>query len=169
MVFIRDHMTNEAPRTLALDNSYPCPVCQLGNIEALVLTNAFSCELCQHIFSVDLAQQQVKVIDIPQAITWRWNGQNWQVANRASGEVSSFVALAASLLILVPASLVWLAGFLFPPLTPSSQLSFSTIWAIATLIAHLGLVLWLVGEYYQIPFYITTKVRLFRQRLSARH
>ncbi|NER80441.1 MAG: hypothetical protein F6K42_12865 [Leptolyngbya sp. SIO1D8] len=160
-------MVTKAQRPLDLGCSYPCPVCRHGDIQALVLTDAFSCDFCRHILSVDLKRQQVQVVDGPQAISWVWDGQRWRLANGTRDQdVNGLVIIAALFLIVFPASLVWLAGFIFPPLTPSSKIAFSTIWALLTFLAHLGLVLWLVGEYYQIPFYVATKVRLFRQRSS---
>ncbi|MBE7386215.1 MAG: hypothetical protein F6J95_033095 [Leptolyngbya sp. SIO1E4] len=160
-------MATQAQRSLDLNDSYPCPVCRHGTIQALVLTDAFACDFCRHILSADLKQQQVQVIDGPQAITWVWEGQRWRVAHGTRREeVSSLIVFSALVLIIVPASLVWLAGFIFPPLSPTSPITFPTLWAFLTFLAHLSLVLWLVGEYYQIPFYVATKVRLFRRRSS---
>jgi len=154
------------PRPLNLNDSYPCPVCRHGKIQSLVLTDAFACEFCRHILSADLPQQQVQVVDGPQAITWIWNGERWRVVGRSDGEVSAFVLSTATVLIVLPAALVWLAGVIFPPLSPSTQMAFPTFWAIVTFAAHLVLVLWLVGEYYQIPFYVAIKVQLLRRRFT---
>lgn len=162
-------MTTQAQASLDLSRVYPCPVCRHGTIQALVLTDAFACEFCRHILSMDAKQQSVQMVDNPQAIAWMWDGQRWRVKNsNRNASLSYAVASIAVILSVLPAGLVWLAGSLFPPLPSApSQLSFSTIWALLTLIAHLSLVLWLIGEYYQFPFYVATKVRLLRQRLSS--
>jgi hypothetical protein len=78
--------------------------------------------------------------------------------------MSIAIILVATILILLPAGLIALTGILFPPLKPSSPLSFSMLWALITLIAHLMLVLWLLGEYYQVPFYLSVKMRLLYRR-----
>jgi hypothetical protein len=132
-------------------------------MESMVLTEAFACSFCRHILAVDIGQQQVQVIDSSQALTWKWNGQRWRLAHTGRvSEISTTVILAAIALIVFPAGLVWLSGALFPPLTPTPTITFAPIWAVLTLLSHLSLVLWLLGEYYQIPFYIATKVRLFQ-------
>ncbi|MEM9002400.1 MAG: hypothetical protein AAGE59_02615 [Cyanobacteria bacterium P01_F01_bin.86] len=160
-------MAIQAQRPLELGDSYPCPVCRHGQISSLILTEAFACNFCRHILSVDLKQQQVQVVDSTQSITWAWNGQRWRVVHdNRSADVSGLVAFTAIVLVVLPPSLVWLAGFIFPPLSPTSQIPFSTFWALLVLVAHLSLVLWLLGEYYQIPFYIAAKVRLFHRRFS---
>lgn len=158
-------MSTQTPRSLDWNDPYPCPICRNGQIEAMVLTEAFACNFCRHILSVNLAKQQVQVLDSTQSIRWRWDGHQWRIArdNKAGG-ISGLVILTAVILITLPASLVGAAGFIFPPAPPAPQISFPMIWALLTLIAHLGLVLWLVAEYYQIPFYIATKIRLLQQR-----
>ena len=168
-IFHKTVMANQAQRPLDLGDSYPCPVCRHGDIHSLTLTDAFACDFCRHILSADLNQQQVQVVDSTQAITWAWNGQQWRVVNaNRNADVSGLVIFTAVVLVLLPASLVWLAGFIFPPVTSStsSQIPFSTIWAFLVLLAHLALVLWLIGEYYQIPFYVAAKVRVFQRRFS---
>jgi hypothetical protein len=158
-------MASETPRPLSLSDSFPCPICRQGHIEAIALTEAFACEFCRHIMSVDLPAQQVKVVDSSQPLTWLWNGQKWQLCRgEQAAELSAMVIIAALILILFPASVVWLSGAIFPPLTPNAQLSFSTIWSLITLLAHLAFVLWLIGEYYQIPLYIAAKLRVLRFR-----
>lgn len=160
-------MANQFQRPLNLGDSYPCPVCRHGTVRALVLTDAFACNFCRHILAADLHKQQVQVVDSTQAIIWSWSGQRWRVvsANR-SADMSFLVVFTAAVLVLLPASLVWLSGYVFPPASPATPMPFSSMWAVLTLFAHLALVLWMVGEYYQIPFYIAVKVRLFRQQFS---
>jgi len=156
-------------RPLNLDGAFPCPICRQGTIEAIVLTDAFACEFCRHILSANLADQQVQVVDSTQPLTWGWNGQRWRlVRGDDAQELSMLVYLTAVVLMVIPAGLVWLSGVLFPPLTPSSGLPFSSVWAIITFAAHLSVVLWLIGEYYQIPLYVAAKVRIARSRYRPR-
>lgn len=158
-------MALSAERPLNLDEAFPCPICREGTIEAIVLTEAFACECCRHILSANLSEQQVQVVDSSQPLTWLWNGQRWRLVRRENAqEISTLVLLSAALLIVIPASVVWLAGELFPPLTPTTGIPFSRLWAMITLGAHLSFVLWLVGEYYQIPLYLAAKIRILRSR-----
>lgn len=161
-------MATQAQRPLDLNDSYPCPVCRHGEINSLVLTDAFACNFCRHILSADLKQQQVQVVDSTQSITWVWNGQRWRLVNaNRSADISAIALFVAVILVVLPAGLVQLTGVIFAPLPSShSHVPFSTIWACLVLVAHLTLVLWLLGEYYQFPFYIATRVRLFQRRLS---
>jgi uncharacterized protein (DUF983 family) len=158
-------MAPQNQRPLNLSDSFPCPVCRQGSIQAIVLTEAFACEFCRHIMSVDLQAQQVQVVDSSQPLTWLWNGEKWKLSRgKKADELSALVIITAIVLMIIPATLVWLAGTIFPPLSPSSHLSFSSIWSLLTLLAHSAFVLWLIGEYYQIPFYIAAKVRVMRLR-----
>lgn len=158
-------MAPQPPRSLNLNDTYPCPLCRHGQIQTLVLTDAFACNFCRHILAADLSKQRVSVIDSTQKITWRWEGQRWRVQHgEQDSHLSMVVISVAVVLTVVPAGVVWLSGLLFPPLsTASSSVTFSMMWAFLTFLTHLGLVLWLVGEHYQIPFYIATKVRLLSQ------
>lgn len=154
---------------MSLDDSFPCPICRQGKIEAIVLTEAFACEFCRHILSANLPAQQVQVVDSSQPLTWSWNGQRWQLARDENAqELSALVVFTAAVLIVIPAGLVWLSGTLFPPLHQTTAVPFSTIWAVITFGAHLSFVLWLIGEYYQIPFYVAAKIRFLRSRTITR-
>ena len=156
-------------RPLNLNEAFPCPICRQGKIEAIVLTEAFACEFCRHILSANLAEQQVQVVDSSQPLTWSWNGQRWQLMRGENAqEISALVLFTAAVLITIPAGLVWLSGALFPPLEPTTNVPFSTLWAAITLGAHFSFVAWLVGEYYQIPLYIAAKIRILQSRATFR-
>ena len=162
-------MASSIERPLNLESSFPCPICRQGSIEAIVLTDAFACEFCRHILSANLAQQQVQVVDSSQPLTWGWNGRQWRlVRGENTQDLSTLVYFTAAVLIMVPASVVWLSGQLFPPLKPTTGLPFSTLWAIITFATHLGFVLWLIGEYHQIPLYIAARLRIARSRYQSR-
>lgn len=152
-----------------MNEAFPCPICRQGTIEAIVLTDAFACQFCRHILSANLLEQQVQVVDSSQPLTWVWNGQSWRlVRGENAQELSALVFFIAAVLIILPAGLVWLSGALFPPLTPAEGMPFSTLWAVITFGAHLSFVLWLIGEYYQIPLYIAAKIRILRSRSVTR-
>ncbi|NEQ44568.1 MAG: hypothetical protein F6K00_13800 [Leptolyngbya sp. SIOISBB] len=161
-------MASPPERLLNLNEAFPCPICRQGRLEAIVLTDAFACQFCRHIFSANLPEQQVQVVDSSQPLTWRWHGQGWRlVRSENAQELSALVLFTAAVLMIIPASLVWLSGALFPPLTPTEGMPFSTLWAIVTFGAHLSVVLWLVGEYYQVPLYIAAKMRILRSRTTT--
>jgi hypothetical protein len=157
-------MAPYSPSALSLSDRYPCPVCREGTLESLVLTEAFACNFCRHILAANLSEQQVQVVDISQPVTWTWCNGQWALVRGGAQKMSIAIILVATILILLPAGLIALTGILFPPLKPSSPLSFSMLWALITLIAHLMLVLWLLGEYYQVPFYLSVKMRLLYRR-----
>lgn len=161
-------MTLSTERPLSLTDSFPCPMCRQGKIEAMVLTEAFACQFCRHILSVDLSTQRVKVVDSSQPLVWQWNGQRWQLIRGDNAQaLSALVLVTAGLLVIMPAGIVWLSGQIFPPLEQASTVPFSTVWALITLVAHLSFVLWLIGEYYQIPLYIAAKIRVLRLRMRT--
>ncbi|MEM9766935.1 MAG: hypothetical protein AAF892_03500 [Cyanobacteria bacterium P01_D01_bin.71] len=161
-------MTSTTKRLLNFNDSFPCPVCRQGSLEAITLTEAFACRFCRHILSADLAVQQVKVVDSTQPLVWLWNGQHWQLKRSEKEQsLSILVLLFAALLVVVPAGIVWLSGQVFPSLEQTSAITFSTLWSLTTLMAHLGLVLWLIGEYYQIPIYVVAKMRFLQFCTSA--
>lgn len=160
-------MVLKSQRPLVLSGSYPCPICRQGQIEAIVLTDAFACRFCRHILSADLESQQVKVVDSTQPLTWSWTGQQWRlVRGEKAEELTGLVIFTAVVLTVIPASLVWLSGAIFPPLEQEAHIPFSVAWSVITFVSHLIFVLWLIGEYYQIPFYIAAKVRVLRLRMS---
>jgi len=63
---------------LNYDRVYPCPVCRYGEISTLSLMDAFGCHFCQHIFTADLKQECITMVDGEQPLTWYWNGRQWQ-------------------------------------------------------------------------------------------
>ncbi|MGD1860923.1 MAG: hypothetical protein ACFB0E_13240 [Leptolyngbyaceae cyanobacterium] len=156
-------MTSTTERSLNFYDAFPCPVCRQGNLKTITLTEAFSCGFCGHVLSADLAIQQVKLVDSSQPLTWSWDGHRWQLKRDEKAQLlSALVLLIAAFLAIVPAGIIWLAGQLFPPLTETSAIAFSTVWSLITLATHLGLAFWLIGEYYQIPIYLTVKIRFLQ-------
>jgi hypothetical protein len=147
-------------KTLNYEESYLCPVCRHGQITGLTLMDAFACDFCRHIFTANLKEQTVQVVDSSQPMSWRWVGRRWQVAYRDDLNLSTLIWIISIVVITLPPSLVGLAAYIFPPLPGSRWAWFPFAWAGGTLVIHLGMVLWLIAEHYQIPFYVSTKIRL---------
>ncbi len=133
------------------DRVYPCPVCRLGQIEAMPLMDAMACHFCNHIFTLNLDRQEIQLADRQPPLIWRWNGRAWTGAHLQGIDLNWGYKLAAVALVAFPTILIGLAAYIFPP-SPGSSLSwFPFAWAVLALLSHLGIVLWLVIEFYQIP------------------
>ncbi len=124
---------------------------------------AFACQSCRHILTVDLPHQQICVADSLQPIHWRWTGNAWQTVRPTTKALTQTIWWVAAGLICLPATLVWVAGYVFPPL-PSSQeaLPFANLWAGITLGAHGIVVIWLLANYYQLPIYLAATLRSWK-------
>ena len=147
-------------RDLRYDDTYQCPICRHGQIAAITLMDAFACDFCRHIFTADLQQRSVRVEDSSQPMSWRWNGLTWQPLYRVDGDLSLMVWLTGMVLVLVPPALIGLSIYTFPPLPGDRGAWFPLAWLAATVALHLVMVVWLLLEYYQVPLYVTGKVRL---------
>lgn len=154
-------------RPLTLQDHYPCPICQYGQLSEMALMDAFGCDFCRHIFSAQLPDQRVQVVDSAQAISWRWNGRRWQPLIDTNPNVTIALWLISAVLVTLPCAIVSMAVYIFPPLPDSRWLWFPSFWAITTLVVHLGMVGWLLAEYYQLPLYVTGKFWL-RQLFQPR-
>jgi|GEM_PF-222190 len=150
------------PKPLTLSDRYPCPICQYGQIAELTLMDAFACDFCRHIFATNLSEQTVQVVDSAQSMGWRWNGRRWQpVVAAHTGADHTTVALGlwlvGILLVTLPPLIVGAAVYIFPPLPDSRWPWFPLAWLACTFAVHLGMVSWLLAEYYQLPIYVTGK------------
>jgi hypothetical protein len=150
------------PQALAYEGEYSCPICGHGKLSALLLTEAFACDFCRHIFSANLSEQSVQVLDSPQPLAWRWRGGRWYSLTHADPTLDIIVWTFFAALTIFPAGLVALSAYLFPPMQTGggSGYSFSWIWAAATFVIHLLMALRFVTEHYQWPWYVTCKVTL---------
>lgn len=149
-------------RPLDFHDSYPCPVCGHGELSVLTLTEAYACSFCRHIFSANLAAQSLQMVDSIQPMVWFWTGERWRHNNRSDGHVTAVVWSFALAIACLPALLVMLSNYMFPPIDRGGLNQFSIIWTVATLLAHAGIVLWLIAEHYQWPWYVTAKIKLSR-------
>lgn len=146
-------------RTLNYQETYVCPICRHGQISAIALMDAFSCNFCRHIFTANLSDQLVRVEDSSQPMTWHWNGRNWQAANQINVDLTITIWLVGALLVVLPPGLIWLSSHTFPPLPGSVWYWFPTIWIGLTFCFHFLFVAWLLAEHYQIPVYVAFKIR----------
>ncbi|HEY9645238.1 MAG TPA: DUF2396 family protein, partial [Chroococcidiopsis sp.] len=106
-----------AERSLSYDESYLCPICRHGQISSLVLMDAFACNFCRHIFTANLAEQTVQVVDSSQPMSWRWNGRTWRFAHQPDDlNLTVMIWLIGAVLVMLPSALVWLSAYTFPPL-----------------------------------------------------
>lgn len=149
-------------RSLNYQETYLCPVCRHGQIQAITLMDAFACEFCRHIFTANLPEQSVHVEDSSQPMTWRWNGFTWQAANRIDLDLAIAVWAIGAVLVFLPPALIWLSSHTFPPMRGSIWYWFPTFWSGLAFVSHFLFVAWLVAEYYQFPPYVASKVRLAR-------
>lgn len=151
-------------KLLSLHDDYGCPICGTGRLSAIVLTDAFACNFCRHIFTANLANQSIQVVDTAQPMVWFWSGSRWQSQRQGNTRLTLTVCLIALALSGFPAAIIELSSHIFPPLHPTPGLRFSTVWSAIALLAHEGIALWLIAEHYQWPWYVSTKVRLQQWR-----
>ena len=149
-------------KALNFQDSYRCPVCRHGKLNGLLLMDAYSCNVCHHIFAADLEQQSIRLADSPQQLQWLWTGRGWRPLVRPAADPELEVWLMASILMVLPAVLVFLSYWLFPPLPNDAWSWFPLFWTALTLLGHSVLVLWLLVEHYQFPPYVSFKVSLQR-------
>ncbi|MEO0867135.1 MAG: hypothetical protein AAFY17_01570 [Cyanobacteria bacterium J06642_11] len=149
-------------RTLDFYDTYVCPVCGHGELSLLTLTEAFACNFCRHIFTVNLEAQSVQMVDGVQPMVWFWTGLRWKHHRSNDGNVTAVVWSFALAIACLPAILVMLSNYMFPPIDSDGLSQFSLIWTTATLLAHAGIVFWLIAEHYQWPWYVTVKIKLMR-------
>jgi hypothetical protein len=148
------------PDSLSYSGTYLCPVCRYGQITGLTLMDAFACNFCRHIFTANLPEQTVQVVDSSQPMSWRWNGRGWKVAYRDDFDLTFIIWLISGAVVVVPSALVWLAAYTFPPLPGSPWAWFPMVWVGCTFLVHLFMVSWLLVEHYQLPLYVMTKIKL---------
>ena len=86
-------------QSLSYHDTYLCPICRHGQIEGITLMDAFACNFCRHIFTANLNNQSVQVVDSSQPMSWRWNGRGWQSAYRDDPSLTMIVWIVAIVLI----------------------------------------------------------------------
>ncbi|WOD38160.1 hypothetical protein [Nodosilinea sp. E11] len=147
---------------LGIADTYECPVCRHGQIQPMVMMDTYACSFCRHIFEANLDQQTVHVVDSVQPMGWRWQGRRWQPLYQSRSDITLTLWLVGLALVIFPAGIVALGGYVFPPLDATASINWSLVWAVGTLVAHGTMVGWLMAEHYQFPFYVMVKIRLQR-------
>ena len=151
-------------KPLSYDDSYTCPVCRHGQLNALVLIDAFACSFCRHIFTADLIAQSIRLEDNAKPLQWKWVGRTWQPLHPQQGTLTVWTWFIGFALVIVPSTLVWLSYHTFPPLPDSSGAWLPLIWIALTFGAHASIVLWLFLDYFQLPAYVALKIQIQRWR-----
>ena len=150
-----------------INETYPCPVCRSGEVSALpMMEDTFSCQFCQHLFQADFSQQLLKMMDSEIPLSWYWNGKRWSSPQRKGIEIGWEYAIAAVLFLVLPPLIVGTGAYLFPPVPGTPLAWLPTAWTLLTLLTHLGILLWLITEYYQFPVVMYLRA-VIRQRLRT--
>lgn len=148
------HSSKNPDSLLSYQGVYPCPVCRVGQIQAMPLMDAMACECRRHIFTADIERQLLTMPERNPPLTWRWNGRNWTGARLEGLELGWFTWLFAIAFVTVPTTLIGLTAYTFPP-NPGSNLSWlPVVWTVLTFLSHLAIVSWLVIEFYQFPVWM---------------
>jgi hypothetical protein len=122
--------------------------------------DAFACNFCRHIFTANLNEQSVQVVDSSQPMSWRWSGRGWRVAYRDDFNLTLALWLVGLAIVGLPPTIIWVSAYVFPPRADSGWVWFPVIWCGCTFLLHFLMVSWLLAEHYQFPLYISSKIRL---------
>jgi hypothetical protein len=84
-----------------LSEKYPCPCCR-GQLQQIVLTEAFGCDRCQKIFALQSDGLGIEQTSSPYESCWQWNGKKWQVKSLPPrGSWVALAGLALAILIIL--------------------------------------------------------------------
>lgn len=148
------------------NGAYRCPICRHGQIAAMPLMEAFGCNFCHQMFVPNFQQQSLRLADRSFPLIWYWNGHRWQGVPQRETWPAWATGVLGTLLIVLPTLLMGVSIYLFPP-TPDSALAwFPLVWMGLTFIAHLGLVLNLMADFYQFPLW--AYLRAIQRYITAR-
>lgn len=157
---VKERDRPRSPRRLTLSDRYACPICRHGHIEALTLMEALACDFCRHIFTANLDTQVLRVEDSAQPLSWRWTGRSWQPVRHSRSEWTPALWFVAIALAIAPPGLIALGQYVFPPLPHSKGAAwFGPTWLGLAIVSHSVLVAWILLEHYQLPLYVSLKVR----------
>lgn len=131
-------MQQQKPEKIDLDLDYPCPCRRRGKLVPIVLTDAFGCDRCQHIFVVEDSGYVLEQLSTtyPYKRAWRWSGNSWFIIQPRFGE--NYLPFALGIIFVLV--IIWL------PLALNLANGYSIIaWAmVAVLLAILpALMVWL--------------------------
>jgi rubredoxin len=148
--------------SLTLQDSYRCPICRYGKLNAMVMMDAFSCDFCRHIFSVNLEQQILRVEDRVPKTGWRWQNDRWTTLKPLDVDLSILVWITSIFLVTIPSGMIGLSAYVFPPIGGLMWNSFSIVWAEITFSVHFLIATWLLVEHYQLPSYVAARIAIDR-------
>ncbi len=137
-------------KNLSIEEVYTCPVCYHGQISAITLMDAFSCNFCNHIFTADLVKQSLKMADSSSPLSWKWNGKKWK-ANHPQAEWNWIIKLLAVAFVILPTTLIGLTAYIFPPIPGTPLCWLPIVWTGLTFLSHLAIIVNIVIDYYQFP------------------
>jgi hypothetical protein len=149
-------------RSFNLQETFPCPICRKGQVQSMVMMETLSCSFCRHIFSADLQAQVLRVEDKIPKLAWIWNGDRWTARNSDNADLTLLVWFTSAFITIVPASLLGLSAYIFPPIGGLQWNSFSVVWSGLTLGSHSLIAAWLLVEHYQLPGYVAAKITIQR-------
>ncbi|MBC7880390.1 MAG: hypothetical protein H7Y37_03590 [Anaerolineae bacterium] len=94
------------PENIDLQMEYPCPRCKRGQLQAIILTDAFGCDRCSQIFGLTEDNQTLEQLSTsyPYKKAWQWTGASWRDQSR--GLNHGYYPLVLAISALIP--LVWL-------------------------------------------------------------
>ena len=137
-----------------------CPMCGRGHLRQMVLMETLSCTLCQHMFAWEHRQQRLVVLDVSSPAAWRWNGRQWQRGSSPNQPLTAITIIFALIVIFLPALMLEVASYIFPPLPGSPFEYFHLLWAATALLLHGGWVFWILAESYHFTPYTLAKVKV---------
>ncbi len=120
------------------DDTYPCPCKKQGQLCPIVLTEAFGCSRCNHIFVIrsdGYTLEQLSSV-YPYKQGWHWTGQEWtpiQPLVKASGCVWMTGGFAGLLILIL-----YLSGVFTRSLPPLDM-----VWIVLGIVCFLALLVWL--------------------------
>ncbi|MBW4665587.1 MAG: hypothetical protein KME01_15560 [Chroococcus sp. CMT-3BRIN-NPC107] len=157
---------NKSARYLNLQEVYPCPICQVGEIATMPLMEAMACQFCHHIFTANLEKQQLQMADRQPPLTWRWDGKSWSQRRLKDVEIGWGYTLGAIAFVILPTTLIGITVYARPPLLSSPLSWFPVFWMGLTFCLHLGIIAQLVIEFLDFPFwaYLNRKLQSIWQR-----
>ncbi|WP_218079571.1 hypothetical protein [Anthocerotibacter panamensis] len=144
---------------------YPCPVCRHGEVSAIILTDAFACNFCRHIFTCTPEEGVMRVEDSSQPLSWRWNGKAWNSLRHEDLDLTLVIWGVGLAVVILPPTLVFFSCWSLWANPHTSPLTF--LWTIITFLAHFFLISWMLAEHYQMAPYVSGKVHL-REWLEQR-
>ncbi|NJN23232.1 MAG: hypothetical protein HC810_00935 [Acaryochloridaceae cyanobacterium RL_2_7] len=166
MTSLRQWMKRQ-PHRPKFDPYHHCPLCNHGILSGIALMDALSCDFCRHIFSLDIDQPLIqlpilKIEDTAYPLSWQWTGSQWKAQTQAEAPLIQWLWALCVAIALIPSGLMSLAVYLFPATPHGRGAWFAVFWLGLTILAHLGVALWLLCEHYQWPFY--QRLKLFYER-----